>query len=375
MRVVVAPASFKGSLSAAQAAEAMARGVRAGGGDPVILPVADGGEGTLDALVAAIGGSVMGVIARGPLGLPVRAHVGVLSDGTGVVEMAQASGLTLVDESERDPMRASSQGCGEMIRGALARRPSKILVGLGGSATVDGGMGLGRALGLRFLDSSDRPLPDGGGSLERLARIDATRLDPRVRATPLVVACDVEVPLLGPDGAARAFGPQKGATPEQVEALERGLERLAEHLREDLHADVADVPGAGAAGGAGAMLAALGGRLQRGIDVVLEASGFDGALRGAALVLTGEGRLDRTSLGGKAPVGVAARAMAAGVPCSAIVGEAEDGLAADAGFASVASLVDYFGDRTRALSGAAEGLAALAARVVRSHTSAGSRRG
>jgi glycerate kinase len=373
VRVLVAPASFRGCLSAAQAAEAIARGVRAGGGDPAIAPVADGGDGTLDALVAALGGSVMGVIARGPLGLPVRAHVGILSDGTGVVEMAQASGLTLVDESERDPMRATSHGTGEMIRGALARRPARILVGLGGSATVDGGTGIARALGVRFLDAEDRPLPDGGSSLERLARIDASRLDPRVRATPLTVACDVNAPLLGPGGAARAFGPQKGASPEQVEALERCLARLAERLEADLHAGVADRPGAGAAGGAGAMLAALGGDLRPGIDVVLDAAGFADRLRGAGLVLTGEGRLDQTSLGGKAPIGVAERAAAAGVPCVAIVGEAEEGVAGP--FASIRSLVEHFGDRSLALAGAADGLASLAASVVRSYSGAHSRRG
>jgi glycerate 2-kinase len=373
VRVLVAPASFKGCLSAAQAAEAMSRGVRAGGGDPVSIPVADGGEGTLDALVTALGGSVMGVIARGPLGLPVRAHVGLLSDGTGVVEMAQASGLTLVEESERDPMRATSYGTGEMIRGALARRPARILVGLGGSATVDGGMGIARALGVRFLDSEGHPLIDGASALERIARIDAARLDPRMRATPLAVACDVTHPLLGSDGAARAFGPQKGATREQVEALERGMERLAERLKADLHADVADRPGAGAAGGAGAMLAALGGELRPGIDVVLEAAGFAERLRGVGLVLTGEGRFDGTSLGGKAPVGVADRAAAAGVPCVAIVGEAEEGLAGP--FSSIRSLVEHFGDRSLALAGAADGLASLVAAVVRSYSGAPSRRG
>ncbi len=369
MRVVVAPNAFKGCLTAKQAAEAIGRGVRAGGGDPVLTPVADGGEGTLDALIGGVGGSVMGTIARGPLGLPVRAHVGILSDGTGVVEMAQASGLTLVPATERDPMRATSYGTGELVRAALARRPRRIIMALGGSATVDGGTGIARALGLRFLDADGKPLPDGGGALERLARIDGTQLDPRVAATPIVIASDVTNQLLGPDGAARIFGPQKGATPDQVEALERGLERLADRLTADLGADVAERPGAGAAGGTGAMLMALGALLRPGVEVVLEALGFAEKLDGADLVITGEGKLDRQSLGGKAPIGVARAAAEAGVPCAGIVGASEIE-PADAGMVAVRSLVDHFGDSAAAMAKAPEGLAALAAAVVRSFASA-----
>jgi glycerate 2-kinase len=373
MRVVVAPNAFKGCLSAKQAAEAIARGVRAGGAEAVLAPVADGGDGTLDALVAGVGGSVMGTIARGPLGLPVRAHLGILSDGTGVVEMAQASGLTLVPEGERDPMRASSYGTGELVRAALSRRPTRIVFALGGSATVDGGTGIARALGLRFLDAQGMPLPDGGGPLERLVRIDTAKLDPRVTATPLVVASDVTNPLLGPDGAAQVFGPQKGANPEQVTVLERGLERLARRLEADLGADVADKAGAGAAGGAGAMLLALGAEMRPGIEVVLEAIGFDGLLAGADLVITGEGKLDRQTLAGKAPIGVARAAAEAGVPCAAVVGTSELE-PAEAGFVAIRSLVDHFGDQAAAMSKAEGGLATLAAAVVRSFASARSGR-
>jgi len=373
MRVVVAPNAFKGCLTAQQAAEAMGRGVAAAGSEAVIVPVADGGDGTLDALVAGVGGSVMGVIARGPLGLPVRAHVGLLSDGTGVVEMAQASGLSLVAPGERDAMRASSFGTGEMIRGALARRPSRLIVALGGSATVDGGTGIARALGLRFLDEAGMPLPDGGGALERLARIDADRLDPRVRATPIVIASDVTNPLLGSHGAAREFGPQKGASPQQVEALERGLANLAERLRTDLDAEVADQAGAGAAGGAGAMLMALGGRVRSGIEIVLEAVRFTERLNGAGLVLTGEGKLDRSSLAGKAPIEVARVASAAGVPCAAIVGSSEIE-AVDSGFVAVRTLVEHFGDLSQALAQAEGGLKTLAVALVRSLAGARSRR-
>jgi glycerate kinase len=367
MKVVVAPNAFKGSLSAVAAADAMALGVRAGGGEPAAVPVADGGEGTLDALVAAAGGTIMGVICRGPMGIPVRAHLGRLSDGTGVVEMAQASGLSLVPERERDPMHATSFGTGELIKGALARRPPRIVIGIGGSATVDGGMGLARALGVRFFDGTGRELEHGGGALEKLARIDASHLDARLGGVQLVVASDVDNPLCGPDGAAYVFGPQKGAGPAQVERLDRGLARLAERFAEDLDADVAGRPGAGAAGGAGAMLMALGAELRAGIDVVLEAAGFRARLDGAALVLTGEGRIDATTLAGKAPLGVAAAAGTSEVPCVALAGESD--LTDPAPFAEIRTLLElYGGDRRKAMEAAAEGLTTLAKAVTRERT-------
>jgi glycerate kinase len=367
MKVVVAPNAFKDSLTAQQAAEAIARGVRSAGADVTIVPVADGGDGTLDALVAGSGGTVMGVIARGPLGLPVRAHLARLADGTGVVEMAQASGVALVADVDRDPMRASTFGTGELIKGALARRPSRVIVGLGGSATIDGGMGLARALGVKFYDRDGAELPDGGGSLSRLARIDASRLDERIRSAPMIAAHDVTDPL---SAAARVFGPQKGATPEQVAILERGLERLAERLAADLGADVAELPGSGAAGGAGAMLAALGAELIPGADVVLDAVGFDTAIDGADLVITGEGRLDEQTLSGKAPYTIARRCEKVLVACAAIAGEAAIG-PGEAGFVAVRSLLEHFGDRATALAQAAEGLEALASALVRSLAKAG----
>ena len=337
-----------------------------------MVPIADGGDGTLDVLVGSVGGKVMGVIARGPLGLPVRAHLGSLEDGTGVVEMAQASGYALVGDSERDPMRASSYGTGELLKGALARRPSRVFVALGGSATVDGGMGLARALGLRFLDADDKVLPDGGGALERLARIDASRLDSRIREAPVIALADVTNPLLGYDGAARAFGPQKGATDAQVEVLERGLERLAQRLQADLGSEVADLPGSGAAGGAGAMLAALGADLRSGAEVVLETLGFEQRIDGADLVVTGEGKLDKQSLSGKGPVAVARACEAKLVSCAAIAGisELQSG---EGGFVMVRSLVEHFGDEATALARAAEGLESVASALVRAL--AGSRAG
>ena len=365
MRVVVAPNAFKDCLSAADAAAAIARGVADARAKADVVPIADGGDGTLDALISGVGGTVMGVIARGPLGLPVRAHLGRLNDGSGVVEMAQASGLALVAAGERDPMRASSYGTGELIRGALARRPERVLVALGGSATVDGGTGLARALGMRFYDDKGSELPDGGGALERLARIDASRLDPRVQQSPIVALYDVSAPLTGSDGAARVYGPQKGAKPDQVELLDRGLSRLAERIEADLGVPVAELDGGGAAGGAGAMLAALGAELRPGAEVVLDAVGFAGKLDDADLVITGEGKLDRQSLAGKAPV-VAARVCAQRlVACAAIVGES-DLAPGDGGFVAVRSLVEHFGDRASALSRAGEGLRAVASALVRS---------
>lgn len=361
MRVLVSPDKFKGCLTAAEAAEAIARGLRAAGADVMLAPIADGGEGTLEALVAAVGGSVMGTIARGPLGIPVRAHVGILSDGTAVVEMSQASGLRLVAERDRDPMKASSFGTGEMIRAAIARRAQRILIAIGGSATVDGGMGLARALGIRFLDAGGSEVAEGGQGLEHVARIDDSTLDKRLPGTPLVVASDVMAPLLGPEGAAHAFGPQKGATREQVDGLERGLANLAERLRDDLGADVAERPGAGAAGGVGAMLMALGAEMRSGAELVLEAVGFRERLKEADLVVTGEGRLDMTTAQGKAPAMVARMAREAGVPCVALVGSAAD---VPAEFEDVRTLLEYFaGDREEAMRRAADGLKALGARL------------
>ena len=364
VRVVVAPNAFKGCLTAHEAAAAIARGVQAAGADSEMIPIADGGDGTLDVLIGGVGGTVMGVIARGPLGLPVRAHLGRLEDGTGLVEMAQASGYALVGVSERDPLRASSYGTGELLKGALARRPSRVFVALGGSATVDGGMGLARALGVRFLDADDKPLPDGGGALERLARIDSSRLDPRINDAPVIALADVTNRLLGAEGSARAFGPQKGATDEQVEMLERGLETLARRLQADLGADVAELPGAGAAGGAGAMLAALGAELRSGAEVVLETLGFDKRIEGADLVLTGEGKLDKQSLSGKGPVAVARACEAKLVSCAAIAGLSELH-SGEGGFVMIRSLVEHFGDEATALSQAAEGLESVSSALVR----------
>ena len=346
-RVVVAPDKLKGTLGAPQAARALARGVARAlpGAEVLERPVADGGEGTLAALLAG-GGQELVATVEGPLGAPVAARWGRLPDASAVVETAQAIGLVLV--AGRDPLRASSRGAGQLLRAALAAGARRVIVGLGGSATVDGGAGLLEALGARLLDAQGAPLPPGGGALERLARIDPGGLVD-LRGVELLVACDVDNPLLGPAGAASAFGPQKGADPAAVARLEQGLARLVARLATDLPnaerpAALEALPGAGAAGGLGAALAALGGRLVLGAELVLDALGLDAALAGAGLALTAEGALDGTTARGKAPWAVLGRARRAGVPCLAVGGRIDPAaratLEGPQGFAALLALSD-----------------------------------
>jgi glycerate kinase len=324
MRIVVAPDSFKGSLGALGVAGAMERGIRAVFPDAEVVkvPVADGGEGTVEALVEATRGSLRARHVRGPLGDVVEARWGVLGDGrTGVVEMAAASGLTLVPRDRRDPRVTTTFGTGELVRAALEDGLSRLIVGIGGSATNDGGTGMARALGIRFLDGGGRDLPEGGAALARLARIDLSGRDLRLDGAELLVACDVDNPLTGPLGASAVYGPQKGATPEMVRELDAALEHYAGVARAATGRDVASRPGAGAAGGLGAgLLYFTPARLRPGVEIVLEATGFDALVRGADLVLTGEGRTDAQTAMGKAPVGVAAAARRHGVPVVCLSG-------------------------------------------------------
>jgi glycerate kinase len=323
--VVVAPAPFKGALSAASAARAIAAGLRLAvpGAETRMVPVADGGEGTLDALVTAAGGRRRPLVVSDPLGRPVEAGVGELPGGAAVVELAQASGYERLTPDERDPEATTTRGTGELIRAALDMGARRILVGLGGSATTDGGLGLAVALGVRALDAAGRELPGRGADTGRVARLDLSGRDPRLAATAIRVACDVvDAPYHGPGGAARVFGPQKGAGPEAVERLDAGLANLAAAIREATGVDVQGVPGAGAAGGAaGGLVALLGATLEPGAPLVLEAVRLEERLEGAALCVTGEGRLDATSLEGKAPVAVAAACARRRVPCVALCGE------------------------------------------------------
>lgn len=324
MRVVVALDSFKGSLTAEAAcrtaADALARVLP--GAEVACIPMADGGEGTAEALAAACGGRLVSAPGvSGPLpGQRVDAAYGWLPDGpAAVVEMARASGLPLVPPDRRDPRITSTRGTGELIADALRRGPRRLILTLGGSATNDGGTGAAAALGWRFLDAGGHPLPDGGGALCRLARI----VPPAAPFPPVVVEalCDVTNPLCGPSGAAAVYGPQKGATPEMVPELDAGLQTLARRIEEDLGAAVADLPGAGAAGGFGAgAVAFLGARLVLGVDTVARVAGLDTALTGADWVVTGEGRFDASSLQGKVVSGVLRRARAAGVRVALLAG-------------------------------------------------------
>lgn len=324
MRVVVAPDKFEGSLTAAQAARAIEAGLLRARPDAEVvrLPLGDGGAGTLAALVAA-GFERVPVRAAGPTGEPVDAAIALRGDRA-FVEMAEASGLRRLPGGRRAPLEATSYGTGELIRAALDLGARELVLGIGGSATTDGGAGMASALGVRFLDEAGRPLPPGGAALLRLARIDTAGLDPRIRRVRVTVAADVDNPLVGPEGAAAVYGPQKGASPEDVLLLDSALRRYASVLRSDLGLDLAGTPGAGAAGGLGAgAIAFLGATLRSGIDLVLELIGFDAAVTGADLVVTGEGKVDFQSLRGKAPFGVARAAAAHGVPVVVLAGVLE----------------------------------------------------
>jgi glycerate kinase len=341
--VVVAPAPFKGALAAAEAARAVAAGVRLAvpGVETRAVPVADGGEGTLDALVAAAGGRRRGAAVSDPLGRPVEAGLGELPGGVAVVELAQASGYERLAQAERDPERTGTWGTGELIRAALDLGASRIVVGLGGSATTDGGLGLARALGILALDAAGAPVEGRGADMARVASLDLSGRDPRLERVAIRVACDVDNPFHGPRGAARVFGPQKGASPEAVERLDAGLANLAGVVRRATGVDLQAVPGAGAAGGAaGALHALLGAELTPGAPLVLDAVRFRERLEGAGLCITGEGRLDETSLAGKAPAAVAAACREAGVPCVALCGEVAlgPGAARRAGFAAALAI-------------------------------------
>lgn len=370
MRIVIAPDKFKGSLTAAEVARALADGLAGTGIETELVPVADGGEGTVEAAVST-GFRAVPVEVPGPLGDPVRATyaVGVPADGgpeTAVIELAAASGLDQLPRGADgrpllNPLRATSAGTGALIRAALDAGCTDLVLGVGGSANTDGGAGLLTALGARLLDADGRPVPDGGGGLTELARVDLTGLDPRIADARIVLAADVSNPLLGPNGAAAVFGPQKGATAADIELLDGALARYARLVADALGTDpegLASAPGAGAAGGVGfAALAVLGGRMRPGIDLVCELVGLDRRLAGADAVITGEGSLDGQSLGGKSPVGVARRARAAGVPrVYAVCGrnQLSAAEASGAGFDRIYALADREPDPNRSMRLAAD---------------------
>ena len=328
MKIVIAPDSFKGSLTAMQAAQAMVDGIH--DVDPkietVMLPAADGGEGTMVSLVGATNGTIVSVVVQDPLGRDVKASYGVLGDGeTGVIEIAEASGLMLLTDEEKNPFITSTFGTGELIAHALDAGLRKFIIGLGGSATNDGGAGMLQALGMKMLDADGVQLQKGGGSLHKLSKIDVSHFDKRIAESDFLVACDVENPFIGPEGASAVFGPQKGASPEMVVVLDTNLTKLASVVEELTGISLQARKGAGAAGGAGgAFQAFFPGDMKQGISVVLEAISFDEQIADADLILTGEGKTDSQTLSGKTPFGVAKVANREGKPIILISGALDE---------------------------------------------------
>ncbi len=329
MKLIFAPDSFKGSLSALESCDILER-VAARifpGAETVSVPVADGGEGTVDALLRAMGGKKIETNVTGPLFERETAVWGLLSDSTAVMEMAQASGLPYVPSYKKDPRNATSLGTGEMIADALKKGVRNILIGIGGSATNDGGLGILTALGAKFTDAAGKEVRPVGGEMKNVAKADFTGLMPELKETAITVICDVTNPLLGENGATFIYGPQKGATPEIRDELEAGMAHYAKVVSAAVGKDIASFPGAGAAGGLGAALGGvLGATLKSGIDAVLDAVDFDKKLEGVSLAVTGEGRIDGQSVCfGKVPVGVAKRCAAKGIPTVVLAGGIGDG--------------------------------------------------
>ena len=329
MKIVIAPDSYKGSLSATEVALAMERGVLSVFSQAEVrkIPIADGGEGTVEALVTATGGQYRRTQVTDPLGNPIFARWGVLGDGkTAVIEMAAASGLPLVPKERRDPRITTTCGTGELIRAALDEGLRRIIIGIGGSATNDGGVGMASALGVRFLDGAGNLIAVGGGSLAEVRQIETAGLDQRLLETEITVACDVDNPLCGERGASAVFGPQKGATPEMVRLLDQGLAVYAECAARTTGRQVAERPGAGAAGGLGAgLMFFTPARLKPGVEIVLSAVGFAEVVKDSAFVITGEGRTDFQTAFGKAPVGVAKVAKSYDLPVFCLSGGLGEG--------------------------------------------------
>ncbi|WP_310831744.1 glycerate kinase family protein [Paenibacillus pedocola] len=327
---VLAPDSFKESMSAKEVCVAMEKGLRKvyPEAEYIHVPMADGGEGTVQSLVDASGGQMYSKEVTGPLGQPVTAQYGIMGDGlTAAIEMASASGIQLVDKADRNPLITTTYGTGELIKECLDRGIRSIIIGIGGSATNDGGTGMAEALGAKFLDAAGDGLPRGGGSLDRLASIDISALDERLQQVQLIVACDVTNPLCGERGASVVFGPQKGATPEWVRQLDANLAHYADVVKEQLGKDVRDLPGAGAAGGLGAgLMIFTQAVLQRGIEIVIEYTGLKQKLAAADLVFTGEGGIDFQTKFGKTPYGVASTAKASGKKVIALAGYIGEGI-------------------------------------------------
>ncbi|WP_318407885.1 glycerate kinase [Photobacterium leiognathi] len=324
MKIIIAPDSYKESLTAMEVATAIENGFRQviPNAEYIKLPMADGGEGTVQSLVDASNGTIIEHSVTDPLGEQINGFFGLMGDGkTAIIEMAAASGLHLVSPELRNPMLTTSFGTGELILAALDKGVEHIIIGIGGSATNDGGIGMAQALGVRFLDENNKPIHYSGGALDSLHRIDISNIDPRLVSVKLEVACDVDNPLCGEKGASQVFGPQKGAIPEMVAQLDNNLAHYAEVIKRDLGKDVKDMAGAGAAGGMGAALLGLfNAQLRPGIEIVMDAVNLADALKDADLVITGEGRIDSQTIHGKTPIGVARTAKRFNKPVIGIAG-------------------------------------------------------
>ncbi|MCF1431141.1 MAG: glycerate kinase [Shewanella sp.] len=329
MKIVIAPDSYKESLTALEVAQAIEKGFKQVIPDAqyIKLPMADGGEGTVQSLIDATGGELITCQVTGPLGTPVDAFFGITGEQCGkqtaIIEMAAASGLHLVPSAQRNPLNTTSFGTGELIKAALDRCVSHIIIGIGGSATNDGGIGMAQALGISLTDADGNELGFGGGELAKLANININidKLDPRLAKVTIEVACDVDNPLCGPKGASQVFGPQKGATPAMVTQLDNNLSRYAEVIAKQLNVEVNQVPGAGAAGGMGAaLIGLLKANLRPGIEIVMDAVNLTAHLQDADLVITGEGRIDSQTIHGKTPIGVARCAKQFNLPVIGISG-------------------------------------------------------
>ncbi|HAS6348090.1 TPA: glycerate kinase [Vibrio vulnificus] len=369
MKIVIAPDSYKESLTAMDVAIAIEKGFRQVLPDAhyVKLPMADGGEGTVQSMVDATGGTIIEHTVTGPLGQNVDGFFGLLGEGkTAVIEMAAASGLHLVSPELRNPLITTTLGTGELIKAALDHGVEHIIVGIGGSATNDGGIGMAQALGIKLLDAHGNALGHGGGELAKLATIDCSQLDSRLAQVRLEVACDVDNPLCGTKGASAVFGPQKGATPEMVTILDENLAHYATVIKQQLGVDVRDMAGAGAAGGMGAaLLGLLNAELRPGIEIVMDAVRLDEIVADADLVITGEGRIDSQTIHGKTPIGVARTAKKHGLPVIGIAGclSADCGVVHEHGLDAVFAVVNRSVDLPTALAEAAENVELTARNV------------
>lgn len=369
MKIVIAPDSFKESLTAMQVADAIEQGFSEiyPHADYIKLPMADGGEGTVESMVAATKGQIIPVTVTGPLGLPVEAFFGLMGDGeTAIIEMAAASGLHLVPPEKRNPLLTGTFGTGELILAALEHGARKIIIGIGGSATNDGGAGMMQALGAKLLGEQGNVLGAGGAALAELSELDLSLLDARLAKCDILVACDVDNPLCGEQGASAVFGPQKGATPEQVKQLDSALMHYGELIERAGGKKVINVAGTGAAGGMGASLyGLLNARLQPGVEIITEALGLAEAVQGADLVITGEGRIDSQTVHGKTPMGVAKAAKRFNVPVIALAGgmTADYGVVHQHGLDAVFSVLNRVQTLQEALEQARENICVTARNV------------